>query len=153
MPIESRNVLGRFASRSSSVWYRIWLDCGPRVGDSLNHSSRDRSSVLRFQPNLLSEIHERAVSTYCVARRVDPFSKSVSFPISAAGVHGRIREAVTTVCPSRSPHRPWSGTCDTRGEQDDVLQVPPGDRNLAHLRARSIGFALSTSSERAATSR
>src|SRR6266481_3778788 len=75
--------------------------CGPRVGDSLNHNSWNRSSVLRFQPNRLSETHEGLVSTYCVARRFDPFSKIVSLPMAAAGfwAYGFMREAVIDSLP------------------------------------------------------
>src|SRR5947208_16634183 len=75
--------------------------CGPRVGDSLNQSSWNRSSVFRFQPNRLSEIHEGLVSTYCVARRFDPFSKIWSLPMAGWGfwAYGLMREAVTDSLP------------------------------------------------------
>src|SRR5262249_51018837 len=70
--------------------------CAPRVGDSLNQSSWNRSSVLRFQPNRLSETQEGLVSTYCVARRFDPFSKTWSLPMAGWGcrAYGLMREAV-----------------------------------------------------------
>src|SRR5262249_49368337 len=74
LPIRLRTLLGSF--------------CGPRVGDSLNHNSWNRSSVLWFQPNRLSETHDGLVSTYCVARRFDTFSKIVSLPRAAAGFWG-----------------------------------------------------------------
>src|SRR5262249_667575 len=75
--------------------------CGPRVGDSLNQSSWNRASVFRFQPNRLSETHEGLVSTYCVARRFDPFSKIWSLPMAAAGcwAYGLMPEAVTDNLP------------------------------------------------------
>src|SRR5881396_1607658 len=75
--------------------------CGPRVGDCLDQNSWYRSSVLRFQPNRLSETHEGRVSTYCVARRFDPFSKIVSLPMAVEGfwAYGLMREAVTDSLP------------------------------------------------------
>src|SRR5215813_7701502 len=75
--------------------------CAPCVGDSLNQSSWNRLSVFRFQPNRLSETHEGLVSTYCVVRRFDAFSKTWSFPMAGWGccVYGLMRETVTDSLP------------------------------------------------------
>src|SRR5438552_3919205 len=87
LPIRLRTLLGSF--------------CGPRVGESLNHNSWNRSSVLRFQPNRLSETHIGLVSTYCVVRRFDPFSKTVSLSMAGAGfwAYGLMREVVIDSLP------------------------------------------------------
>src|SRR5262249_16502261 len=75
--------------------------CGPPVRDSLNHNSWNRLGLFRFQPNRLSETHEGLVSTYCVVRRFDPFSKTWSLPMAGWGfwAYGLMREAVTDSLP------------------------------------------------------
>ena len=115
---------------------------GPRTRDHV-HLTADRASVLRRQ-DALGHLHlgDRfdAQDLDLVLAAVIAEAAIFWIGLGAAAVH---RDGVAAIADAVDAERPAAaggvvGGADSRAEEDDVLQVPPRDRNLAHFLAERL---------------
>ena len=115
---------------------------GPRSRDHVDLPA-DRAAVLRRQ-DALDDLHlgDRldAQDLDLVLAAVVAEAAVFRVGLGAAAVH---RDGAAAVADAVHAKRPAAADClvgrtDTRAQQDDVLQIPPGHRDLGHLGANGL---------------
>ena len=115
---------------------------GPRSRDHVDLPA-DRAAILRRQ-DALDDLHfgDRldAQDLDLVLAAVVAEAAVFRVGLGAAAVH---RDGAAAVADAVHAERPATADClvartDTRAQQDDVLQIPPGHRNLGHLGANGL---------------
>jgi hypothetical protein len=115
---------------------------GPRSRDHIDLPA-DRAAILRRQ-DALDDLHlgDRLDTQDLDLVLAAIVAEAAVFRVGlgAAAVHGDGAAAVADAVHAKRPAASDRivGRTDTRAQQDDVLQIPPGDRDLGHLSANDL---------------